>query len=83
MGDNPVVTRIVDDKQRVVVPRLKPGESVDVTEGPNATIVLTPLSPKQVPVVRARKVNGRLTGADVKIDRQQVAAAIRAERDSR
>ncbi len=84
MWDNPNVTRIVDDKQRIVLPGVKPGSAVDVQQSPDGKFVVTPLVPKPVPVVRARKVNGRwIVAAGVKPERDAVAAAIRVERDDR
>ncbi len=36
-----------------------------------------------IPIVKPRMVNGRLTGADIHLPRNIVANAIRAERDAR
>jgi hypothetical protein len=38
---------------------------------------------KQRPVVSPRYVDGRLRGADVRLSRETVAAAVRAERDEK
>ena len=37
----------------------------------------------QVPIVKPRRVDGRLRGAEVCLSRETVAAAVRAERDAR
>lgn len=37
----------------------------------------------QVPVVKPRRVAGRLRGAAVRLTRQTIAAAVRAERDAK
>lgn len=37
----------------------------------------------EVPVVKPRRIGGRLRGADVLPNRETVATAVRAERDSR
>jgi len=37
----------------------------------------------QVPIVKPRRVDGRLRGAEVSLSRETVAAAVRAERDTR
>ncbi len=37
----------------------------------------------QVPVVKPRRINGRLRGADLPLSRETVAAAVRAGRDAR
>jgi len=37
----------------------------------------------QIPVVKPRRVDGRLRGADICLSRETVAAAVRAERDAR
>ena len=46
-------------------------------------IVLVEMVRAEPKVIRARKVNGRWRGANIKLDRKALAAAIRAERDER
>ncbi|MEW6307029.1 MAG: hypothetical protein AB1705_26495 [Verrucomicrobiota bacterium] len=41
------------------------------------------LTEKPVPVVKPRRVKGRLRGADVRLSKETLAAAVRAERDAR
>jgi hypothetical protein len=78
--DNPIMTVIADDKKRVVLATVKPGDRFDVQQS-NGKIVLTPLVEKEVPLVKARKVNGRWVGADVKMDRQLTVDSIRQDRE--
>jgi hypothetical protein len=49
-------------------------------EGPCAP---QPGSSLPVPIVKPRRINGRLRGADVKLSRETIAAAVRADRDQR
>ena len=37
----------------------------------------------QVPIVKPRRVDGRLRGAEIHLNREIVAAAVRTERDAR
>ena len=37
----------------------------------------------KVPIVRPRRIKGRLRGADIKLSRETIAAAVRADRDDR
>ena len=37
----------------------------------------------QVPIVKPRRVDGRLRGAEIDLNREIVAAAVRTERDAR
>ena len=41
------------------------------------------LEKRQVPIVRPRRIKGRLRGADVKLSPETIAAAVRADRDDR
>jgi hypothetical protein len=49
----------------------------------DGSIRVIELVEKEVPVVRARKVNGRWMGAEVQLDHGKVISAIRAEREAR
>jgi hypothetical protein len=79
-------TVIVDNKLRVRIPTFKPGQ-VLAWELSGEIVKLTPLKPveKDVPIVKPVKgPNGlyRLpTG--IKLSREEITAAIRADRDSR
>lgn len=58
-------------------------QGFDVTIQPDGSIRLVELTEKEVPVVKPRRVNGRLRGAEIALNRDTVAAAVRAERDAR
>jgi len=71
-----------DEQGRIANAELfRPKATFDATVQPDGSIRLVELA--QVPVVRPRRVNGRLRGADVRLSRERVAAAVRAERDAR
>lgn len=72
----------VDDQGRLLGADLfRPNSSFEVTIQPDGSILLVELKP--VPVLRPRRLNGRLRGAETPVDRQTVAAAVRADRDAR
>ena len=72
------------DSQRRLYGRdvLKPN-SIYEAEREGERIVLIELKPAEPRIVRARKINGRWTGAAIRVDRETVAAAVRADRDER
>jgi hypothetical protein len=71
----------VDDYNRVRLPDVKPRQKFSVEAG-NNRIVLALVDEVDVPLVKARKVNGRWIGAEgVKLDRQAVINAIREDRE--
>ena len=73
-----------DERGRLASAELfSPKATFDATILPDGSIRLVELAAKQVPVVKPRRVNGRLRGADVPLRRETVAAAVRAERDAR
>ena len=75
---------ITDERCRLTSQELfKPNTPYDAERKPDGRVVLTELVPVQVPIVRARRVNGRLRGAKLPLSREVVAAAVRAERDER
>jgi len=59
----------------------RPEAVFEATVQPDGSVRLVELT--QVPVVKPRRVGGRLRGADVRLSRETVAAAVRAERDAR
>lgn len=61
----------------------RPKASFDATIQPDGSILLVKLAEPPLPVVRPRRDNGRLRGAEVALNRETVAAAVRAERDTR
>ena len=58
----------------------RPKADFEVTVQPDGSIRLVELT--QVPVVKPRRVDGRLRGAAVQLSRETVAAAVRADRDA-
>ena len=59
----------------------RPTASFEATLQPDGSIRLVELAP--APIAMPRRVNGRLRGADLRINRETLAAAVRAERDAR
>jgi hypothetical protein len=59
----------------------RPETDFEATVQPDGSVRLVELT--QVPVVKPRRVDGRLRGADVHLSRELVAAAVRAVRDAR
>ena len=73
-----------DERGRLASAELfRPKATFDATVQTDGSIRLVELEEKQVPVVKPRRINGRLRGADVALSRETVAAAVRAERDAR
>lgn len=84
MGEIPTMTTTVDAKKRVILGLAKPGERFDVQQTADGAFLLRRLEPvkKAVKTVKLVRRNGRLM-LPVKLDPKAVAAAIRADRDSR
>jgi hypothetical protein len=59
----------------------QPKADFEATVQPDGSIRLVQLT--RIPIIKPRRVNGRLRGADVRLTRSTVAAAVRAERDAR
>jgi hypothetical protein len=79
-------TVIVDNKLRVRIPTLKPGQ-VLAWELSGEMVKLTPVKPVEEPVPVVKPIKGpnglyRLP-AGVKLSREEITAAIRTDRDSR
>lgn len=71
----------VDAYNRVRLPEVKPRQKFSVETG-NNRIVLALVEEADVPLVKARKLNGRWIGAKrVKLDRKAVVNAIREDRE--
>jgi hypothetical protein len=74
---------VLDNKRRASFgPEFKPGDSF-LREVSGDTITFRKLRPVEPPVVRARKVNGKWMGAELKLDREAIVAAIKRDRESR
>jgi hypothetical protein len=75
---------IADSRGRLTAADIfQPGKAFDVMRLPNGQILISELARKETPVVRPRRIKGRLRGAAVELPRAAVAAAVRAERDDR
>jgi hypothetical protein len=75
---------VADSRGRLTAAEIfEPGKAFDVLRLPNGQILISELAKKETPVVRPRRVKGRLRGAAIELDRASVAAAVRAERDER
>ena len=71
-----------DERGRISSPELfRPKATFDVTVQADGSIRLKEELP--IPAVKPRRVNGRLRGAQLSLSKETIAAAIRAERDSR
>ena len=75
-------TLTVDDYQRVRLPNVKPRQKFSYEDLGNGRIRLALLEEIDVPLVKARKVNGRWMGAEgMKLDRQALVTSIREDRE--
>jgi hypothetical protein len=73
-----------DDQGRLTSPQLfRPKATFDATVQPDGSIRLMEVTERSVPIVRPRRINGRLRGADISVTPETVAAAVRADRDAR
>jgi hypothetical protein len=71
-----------DDRGRLVSSDLfRPKATFDATVQSDGSIRLVEVDP--VPLVKPRRIDGRLRGADIQVTREIVAAAVRAGRDAR
>lgn len=84
--ESPNVNTVIklDDQRRGVFPEpFKPGDTLLVASlGPEA-ISLRLIKPTMAPTLETRWIKGRLFGAEVELDRSELAAAVRAEREER
>ncbi len=82
--DYSIMKLVADDNGRLACKSLfTPKRAFSAERQADGSIRLVELVEKEVPVVRARKVNGRWMGAEMQLDRAKVIRAIRADRDSR
>lgn len=73
-----------DEQGRLSSPELfRPRSTFEATLQSDGSIRLVELANGAVPIVKPRRVNGRLRGAAISLSREVVAAAVRAERDNR
>lgn len=82
--NKPIMRLTADEQGRLTSAELfRPKATFDATVQPDGSIRLVEFAQARAPVVKPRRVNGRLRGADVRLSRESVAAAVRAERDAR
>jgi len=82
--DKPIMKLTADERGRLASAELfRPKAIFEATVQPDGSIRLVELAATQVPVVKPRRINGRLRGAEVALNRDTVAAAVRAARDTR
>jgi hypothetical protein len=72
---------MTDSSGRLAADLFRPNATFDVSRQADGTIRIAELA--AVPVLKPRRVNGRLRGAAVNLPRETVAAAVRADRDER
>jgi hypothetical protein len=81
--DNPpMVTLKADNRSRVKLPDVKPGTVFEYTNNGPGRFNLVEVQPKDAPVVKPIKRKNGLYMLPVKVDRKEIIAAIRADRDS-
>ena len=82
--DCSIMKLVADDNGRLACKSLfTPKRAFSAERQADGSIRLVELVEKEVPVVRARKVNGRWMGAEMQLDRAKVIRAIRADREAR
>lgn len=78
------MTVTADSRKRIILAEAKPGDRFDVEATAKGVFMVRRLEPVEpAPLVRARKVNGRWVGANVKLNRAAVVEAIRQDREAR
>ena len=84
IGPYSIMKLVADDNGRLACNSLfPPKRAFSAERQADGSIRLVELVEKEVPEVRARKVNGRWMGAEVQLDRAKVIRAIRADREAR
>ena len=74
----------LDEKRRGVFPEpYQPGDRLVVDAAGSNAISIRLLKPAEVPTVEPRQIKGRKFGAKVELNRIEIAAAVRADRDER
>ena len=82
--DCSIMKLVADENGRLACKSLfTPRKAFSAERQADGSIRLVELVEKEVPLVRARKVNGRWVGAAVKLERAKVVDLIRAEREGR
>ncbi len=78
-----MVTLKTDDRGRVKLPGIEPGSVFSFSTEPDGSIRLAQVVEKEAPVVNPVKRKDGSYSWPVKLSREQITAAIRADRDSR
>jgi hypothetical protein len=74
---------VLDNKRRGSFgSEFEPGDSFE-REVRGETVMFHKLRPAEAPLVKARKIKGRWVGAAVKLDRDEIVASIREDREGR
>jgi hypothetical protein len=82
--DYPIMKLVADERGRIASMALfKPRSVYDAERAADGSIVLVELVPAEVPTVKPRRVRGRWRGAQITLKPEIMAAAVRADRDSR
>ena len=77
-----MVTLKADNRSRVKLPDVKPGTVFELTDSGPGRFSLVEVQPKDVPVANPIKGKDGLYRWPVKLSREEIVAAIRADRDS-
>ena len=73
-----------DERCRLASQELfKPKTDYEAEKQGGGRIILTEIGTLEVPTLKPQRVNGRLRGASVSLRHEVVAAAVRADRDTR
>jgi len=76
-----MVTLKADNRSRVKLPDVKPGTVFELTDNGPGRFSLVEVQPKDVPVVNPVKRKDGSYKWPVKLSREEITAAIRADRD--
>lgn len=75
---------VADSRGRLTAAEFfRPGVAYDASRQPDGTIRLAELVEKDVPIIRPRRIKGRLRLTGVNLSSETIVAAIQAERDER
>ena len=78
------MTVTADSRKRIILAEARPGDRFDVRASAEGVFLVRRLEPAELaPLVRARKVQGRWIGANVRLDRAAIVDAVRLDREAR
>ncbi len=84
MWDKPIMKLVADQRGRLTSAELfRPGAAFNVEKHPDGSIRIMELVEKETPLVKPVRTEEGFVMLPSKLDRQAVAAAIRADRDAR